>query len=102
MQWFVDNREWFFSGIGVFALGLIVTFVSRKRSARNSLEFGNRSRNNHTGGDGGKAEVIGNGEARGGRGGNAGSFGAGGNGGDARVVGTGKATGGAAGNGSRK
>jgi len=100
MQWFVDNKEWLFSGIGVFVLSLFVAFVvSRKRRAQLSQEPGDLSLIYQTGGDGGKAEVIGKGEARGGRGGNAGSFGVGGKGGDARVVGAGKATGGAAGNG---
>lgn len=52
-----------------------------------------------SGGAGGNAEVIGEGEARGGKGGNSGPFGPGGNGGSARVSGTGKAVGGAGGNG---
>lgn len=100
MQWFVGNKEWLFSGIGVFILSLIVSFViSRKRRAQQLQESGGHSIIYQTGGDGGKAEVIGKGEARGGRGGNAGSFGVGGKGGDARVVGDGKATGGGAGNG---
>lgn len=28
MEWMVDNKEWFFSGVGVFILGLIITFFS--------------------------------------------------------------------------
>lgn len=51
------------------------------------------------GGAGGTAEVIGGGEARGGKGGHAGSFGPGGKGGDARVDGKGKAIGGEGGDG---
>lgn len=51
------------------------------------------------GGTGGDAEVIGDGEARGGKGGNSGMFGPGGKGGNARVIGTGKAKGGAGGHG---
>lgn len=34
MDWIIDNKEWFFSGVGVFILGLIITFFSwlfRKR-----------------------------------------------------------------------
>lgn len=100
MQWFDDNKDWLFSGIGVFVLGLVFRFVvSRKRRAQLSQEPGGRSLKYQVGGDGGKAEVLGNGQALGGRGGNAGSFGVGGKGGDARVVGAGKATGGEAGNG---
>lgn len=51
------------------------------------------------GGPGGSAEVIGDGEARGGNGGNSGMFGPGGKGGNARVIGTGVAKGGEGGNG---
>jgi hypothetical protein len=51
------------------------------------------------GGTGGSAEVIGDGEAYGGSGGNSGSFGPGGNGGNASVRGSGKAKGGTGGNG---
>lgn len=51
------------------------------------------------GGQGGNAEVIGDGEAFGGKGGNSGSFGPGGKGGNARVIGGGKAKGGDGGNG---
>lgn len=28
MEWIIDNKEWFFSGVGVFILGLIITFFS--------------------------------------------------------------------------
>lgn len=51
------------------------------------------------GGPGGVAEAIGDGEARGGKGGNSGSFGPGGKGGSARAIGSGKAKGGEGGNG---
>lgn len=52
-----------------------------------------------SGGQGGDAEVIGDGEAYGGKGGHSGTFGPGGKGGNARVVGSGKAKGGSGGNG---
>ena len=52
-----------------------------------------------SGGAGGDAEVVGDGEARGGKGGHSGSFGPGGKGGSARVIGTGKAVGGGGGDG---
>ena len=52
-----------------------------------------------SGGQGGDAEVIGDGEANGGKGGHSGTFGPGGKGGNARVVGSGKAKGGAGGKG---
>ena len=28
MEWMIDNKEWFFSGVGVFILGLIISFFS--------------------------------------------------------------------------
>lgn len=28
MEWIIDNKEWFLSGVGVFILGLIITFFS--------------------------------------------------------------------------
>jgi hypothetical protein len=52
-----------------------------------------------SGGVGGSAKVIGDGDARGGKGGNSGSFGPGGRGGDAHVFGSGRAKGGEGGDG---
>jgi len=71
-----------------------VTFILVYRRVLKSIDHLSSS-----GGSGGAAEVIGNGEARGGKGGNSGSFGPGGSGGNARVDGGGKAIGGSGGNG---
>lgn len=30
-NWIVTNKEWVFSGIGVFLLGLLIAFFKRKR-----------------------------------------------------------------------
>lgn len=48
MQWFLDNKEWLFSGIGVFVLSLIVAFVvARQRSARQSKQPWTATQTNH-------------------------------------------------------
>ncbi len=92
-DWMGDDVKWVFSGIGVFVLSILVAVVwhfLKRRSA---------GHNDRTGGAGGDAEVIGTGEARGGKGGKSGSFGPGGRGGNARVNGSGKAIGGEGGDG---
>lgn len=91
-EWVSENKEWLFSGIGVLAISTL-GWIAR------CLWFRPSATSAHEGGTGGSAEVIGDGEARGGKGGNSGLFGPGGKGGDARVVGTGKAIGGSGGNG---
>lgn len=30
-NWLVDNKEWVFSGVGVFVLGLVVAILRRKK-----------------------------------------------------------------------
>jgi len=34
MDWIIDNKEWVFSGIGVFILGFLLNFL-RKKNAPN-------------------------------------------------------------------
>lgn len=92
MEFLKGNYEWLFSGVGGAALlGLAGLYLKRRRQPA--------ERPTHRGGAGGNAEVVGDGEARGGQGGSSGPFGPGGKGGDARVVGAGKAVGGAGGSG---
>lgn len=99
IAWIDANMEWLFSGAGVAAISAALATISAvvvfiwKRWCRVTPQ------DVHSGGAGGNAEVIGSGEARGGRGGNSGPFGPGGKGGDARVRGRGKAVGGTGGNG---
>ncbi|EGQ8024557.1 hypothetical protein [Vibrio vulnificus] len=75
-------------------IGTSVVFIRKKLRRRSEAD-----KSTSSGGLGGNAEVIGDGEARGGKGGCSGSFGPGGNGGDAKVIGKGKAIGGSGGNG---
>jgi len=92
MELLEGNYKWLFSGVGgTVLLGLAGLFWKRRRQPV--------ERPTHSGGDGGNAEVVGDGEARGGKGGSSGPFGPGGKGGDARVSGAGKAVGGGGGSG---
>ncbi len=34
MNWLIENKEWFFSGIGVFILGLIASIITRKKKEK--------------------------------------------------------------------
>ena len=54
MQWIIDNKEWLFSGIGVFVLSGFVTLLIKKRNNRTlkmKLRSGNNSKNIQVGGD---------------------------------------------------
>lgn len=92
LEWISSNTEWIFSGVGVAIITAVAGLFWRRRPHANRQDT-------HGGGPGGNAEVLGDGEARGGKGGTSGPFGPGGKGGDARVKGSGKAVGGAGGNG---
>lgn len=55
MEWIIDNKEWVFSGIGVFIIGGFVTWLSNrnvaKRYNRMKQKSGNNSINIQIGGD---------------------------------------------------
>lgn len=54
MNWLIENREWVFSGIGVFIIGLVFTiFKSRKenKSKKMKQKSGSNSTNIQIGGD---------------------------------------------------
>ena len=52
MEWFLNNVQWIFSGIGVFALGLLLKFVCGRRKGRSqSIKSGDHSTNIQIGGD---------------------------------------------------
>lgn len=60
MEWIIDNKEWFFSGVGVFILGLIITFFSwlfRKKQLDDNINVsmkqkgGKNSKNYQSNGD---------------------------------------------------
>jgi len=52
MQWIIDNKEWAFSGFGVFVLGLVVAFFSKKKnSTTQTQKSGNNSTNYQASGD---------------------------------------------------
>ncbi|HZH60697.1 MAG TPA: hypothetical protein VEY70_14210 [Metabacillus sp.] len=43
MEWIMENKEWVFSGIGVFILSTIVTLMVRKSSNNQKQKVGNNS-----------------------------------------------------------
>ncbi|BAU28988.1 hypothetical protein DFP93_103164 [Aneurinibacillus soli] len=47
IEWLLNNKEWFFSGIGVFAIGIIISLFKRKekKSINQSQTSGNNSHN---------------------------------------------------------
>jgi len=46
VQWIIDNKEWIFSGAGVFLISLIIAFSMRnKRSINQNQKSGKNSTN---------------------------------------------------------
>ncbi len=44
-EWILSNKEWVFSGIGVFALTAISYFMKKKHSVKQSQKSGHNSTN---------------------------------------------------------
>jgi len=38
MNWIIENKEWVFSGIGVFILSLIISFIFKRRGKVNMTQ----------------------------------------------------------------
>jgi len=54
MDWIVENKEWIFSGIGVFVLGFVISIFARKgkqKSIKMKQKSGSNSTNIQIGGD---------------------------------------------------
>lgn len=54
MNWLIENKEWVFSGVGVFVLGLVITFLARRQKAgsqKQTQKSGSNSTNYQAGGD---------------------------------------------------
>ena len=54
MEWILVNKEWIFSGVGVFIIGLIVNYFNRKKSSNAIIQkqkSGSKSTNIQIGGD---------------------------------------------------
>jgi hypothetical protein len=52
MQWMIDNKEWLFSGIGVFIITVVISiFTSKKRSVKQTQTSGSHSKNYQSSGD---------------------------------------------------
>lgn len=52
MQWMIDNKEWLFSGVGVFAITVIISIItSKKRTIKQTQKSGSNSTNYQSSGD---------------------------------------------------
>lgn len=53
MEWIIENKEWIFSGIGIFILGIIINFFIKKnsRSFSQRQKSGDNSTNIQIGGN---------------------------------------------------
>ena len=53
MEWITENMKWIFSGIGVFAIGILINIFRRKKSKNLSQKqkSGNNSTNIQIGGN---------------------------------------------------
>jgi hypothetical protein len=54
MEWIVENKEWIFSGIGVFVLGIIYALFKKKKKSKSikmKQKSGDNSTNTQIGGD---------------------------------------------------
>lgn len=52
MQWIIDNKEWLFSGAGIFLMSIIIgLFVKKQSSSKQVQKSGDKSTNYQAGGD---------------------------------------------------
>jgi len=52
MQWFIDNKEWFFSGAGIFIISAIGSILFKNKAANKQVQkSGPNSNNYQAGGD---------------------------------------------------
>lgn len=52
MEWIINNKEWFFSGAGIFIISLVVGFfIKKRRSLKQVQKSGSDSSNYQAGGD---------------------------------------------------
>lgn len=52
MQWFIDNKEWFFSGAGIFLISFLIGMFFKKRSSiKQTQKSGDNSTNYQSAGD---------------------------------------------------
>jgi hypothetical protein len=52
MQWLMENKEWIFSGAGIFAISVLINlFVKSKKATKQVQKSGSNSINYQAGGD---------------------------------------------------
>lgn len=50
MQWIIDNKDWIFSGVGIFIITLIIGVFARKQSSSKQTQKSGSSSNNYQSG----------------------------------------------------
>lgn len=48
MHWILQNKEWLFSGAGIFIITLIFTFLQKRKKAEKKMKMKQKSGNNST------------------------------------------------------
>ena len=52
MKWIIDNKDWIFSGVGIFIITLVIGFFVKKQSSTKQIQkSGSKSTNYQSGGD---------------------------------------------------
>jgi predicted tellurium resistance membrane protein TerC len=54
MEWIIANKEWIFSGIGVFIIGVVISLLrknQKKKTVKMKQKSGSNSNNIQIGGD---------------------------------------------------
>lgn len=53
MEWVIQNKEWLFSGLGVFIIGIIISMIAKKKKVKIKMKqkSGSNSTNIQIGGD---------------------------------------------------
>lgn len=52
MEWLLNNKEWIFSGAGIFALSVVIAlFVKKRSTVQQSQKSGDSSTNYQSAGD---------------------------------------------------
>jgi hypothetical protein len=48
MNWILENKEWIFSGAGIFIITLLFTFLQKRKKADKKIKMKQKSGNNST------------------------------------------------------
>lgn len=51
IDWIIENKEWVFSGIGVFVISIVLALMTKKNGKKQIQKGGKNSKNYQSGGD---------------------------------------------------